>query len=218
MNARYIDWLAGGLAGTLLLAWIALDPTAPRRAGAYVDSPPAGRTGAPAEGTCGSCHSGGLNDGQGTLAFVGVPSSYTPGQTYPITVSLARSGALRWGFESTALNSSDNSAAGSFALTSNLTLLQSKSGKSYVSQTNLNGPDGTYPGTPDGPVSWSFNWTAPSAGAGAVTFYAVGVAADNDGNDGGGDLVYTVSTGASEGSPTPASSTTWGKIKALYLH
>lgn len=218
MNARYFDLLAGGLADTVLLAWIALDPTAPRRAGANVDQPPAARTGAPGQQTCNNCHSGALNDGQATFAFSGVPASYTPGQTYPITISLARSGASRWGFEATVLKTSDNSAAGTIVVTSNLTILQSQSGKSYISHTNVNGPDDTFPGTANGPVSWSFNWTAPLAGAGAVRFYACGVAADNDGNDGGGDLVYTISTSASEGSPTDVSSTTWGKIKAIYLH
>jgi len=218
MKSRYVDWLAGGLAAGVMLAWIALDPTSARPAGANVDEPPAARTGGAGQQTCNTCHNGALNDGQATFAFSGVPASYTPGQTYPITVSLARSGASRWGFEATVLKTSDNSAAGTIVVTSNLTTLQTQAGKFYISHTNLNGPDGTFPGTANGPVAWSFNWTAPSAGAGAVGFYAAGVAADNDGNDGGGDLVYTTSTSSSEAPPTAVTATTWGKIKAHYLH
>jgi hypothetical protein len=41
----------------------------------------------------------------------------------------------------------------------------------------------------NGSRTWSFDWVAPAAGTGAVTFYGAFMASNNDGND-GGDLVF----------------------------
>lgn len=216
---RRDTWPAALLASTIVVVGLLAGPPAPRSVGAYPDAPPAGRTGAPAENTCNSCHSGALNDGLGTFALVNAPTSYTPGQVYPITVSLGKAGKARWGFSLTTLKNSDNSFAGTLSTGgSPLLLIQTKSSKSYISQTtDYASNDGTYAGTADGPVTWTFQWTAPAAGTGGVTFYAAGVAADNDGGDGGGDDVYTIAVPMTESVVTAVSNTTWGKIKAAYL-
>ncbi len=148
---------------------------------------------------------------------MGVPESYTPGQAYTISVTLQRSGKLRCGFELTCLKSSDESAAGSITNTTLYTTTQENSGKTYVSHTTINTPyDGTFAGTADGPVTWSFQWTAPAAQSGEVRFYAAGVAADNSGDADVGDVVYTTSAPSTEGSTTDVKGTTWGQIKLLY--
>lgn len=188
------------------------------RAEAYSDQPPARRTGAPGENTCAACHNGGLNDNQGTFSILSVPASYTPGQTYTISVSLARAGQTRWGFELTCLLTSTSAAGGTIISTSALTATQLSSGKTYIAQAGGTAPnDGTFAGTADGPVTWSFSWAAPAAGAGSVQFYAAGVAADNSADADAGDYVYTTSASSSEGVVTDVTSTTWGKIKAAYL-
>jgi hypothetical protein len=216
MMPRYPRWLApAAFSGALFVLLVSL-PWLANRVGAYQDTPPAGRTGAPGEGTCASCHSGGLNDGVGTLTIGGVPTSYTPGQKYALTVSLARSGKSRWGFELTSLYTTGNAYAGTIEAPSNRTILQTRTSKVYISHTTTLGADGTFAGTSNGPVTWTFDWTAPAAGGGSVTFYAVGVACNNDGNDGSGDLVYTTNTASAEGSPTPVSGVTWGWIKSHY--
>lgn len=216
MGSRRLLLTLGVLAGALA-GWLIAGPFAPTRATADSNLPPAKRTGAPGENTCNTCHNGALNDGVGTLSIVGVPSSYVPGQAYSLSVTLSRTGQSRWGFELTCLKTSDNSAAGSSTNTTLLTTTQVSSGKTYISQTTQNVPnDGTFAGVFNGPVTWSFQWTAPAAGAGQVRFYAVGVACDNDGDAGSGDLVYTTSTPSAEGSTTDVEATTWGKIKLIY--
>lgn len=194
-----------------------LNPLTPRRVAADSELPPARRTGAPGENTCFTCHNGGLNDGSGTLAIVGVPGAYTPGSVHTISVTLTRAGASRWGFELTCLKTSDGTAAGTLASTTPLTYLQTSSGKTYVSHTTLNTPnDGTYSGVANGPVNWTFQWTAPPAQSGEVRFYAIGVAANASGEADGGDFVYTVSAPSAEETPSAVENTTWGKIKLRY--
>jgi hypothetical protein len=208
-------WLVAAIGIGLSFGWLlAAAPKAPSTS-LYSDAPPAGRTGAPGEGTCTSCH-GPLNDGQGTLTISGIPNPYLPGTKYSVTVSLARAGAMRWGFEATSLFTATNGMAGTFEITSNTTQLLSKASRFYVAQLNGSSADGTFAGTADGPVTWIFNWTAPAAGGGAVTFYIVGLAADNDGQDSSGDLTYTTSATYAESSTTPVAATTWGWIKSHY--
>src|SRR5262249_35106842 len=58
---------------------------------------------------------------------------------------------------------------------------------------------GTAPGQKDvGPV-WSFNWTAPPAGSGTVTFWVSGNAANNDQNN-TGDFIYNTPAASPEAS------------------
>ena len=204
------------LSATLLVAttvaWLA---GSPHHVGAYSGTPPARRTGAPGESNCSSCHNGPLNDGVGSVTVTGAPALFTPGQVYPITVTVSRSGQTRWGFELVVLRKADNTQAGTLANTSQLTTTQTSSGKTYVSHTTIYGPDGTYAGSA-GPRSWTFDWTAPAAGADTVVFYAVGLAADNDGSDNSGDRAYTTQVVVKENAVTPARPVTWGEIKHRY--
>ena len=181
---------------------------------AYSSNPPTKRTGAPGEGNCSSCH-GALNDGLGTLT-INAPATFIPGQTYPITVTLARSGQSRWGFSLTALHKADNSMAGAFINTTAFTGTQVSTGKTYINQIATSS-DGSFSGDP-GPVTWSFNWTAPPAAAGAdtVIFYAAGVAADNSGDADNADLVYTKTALSAANVATPTLTLTWGQVKARY--
>jgi hypothetical protein len=183
---------------------------------AYSDRPPARRTGAPGESTCNGCHSGALNDGLGVLTITGAPASYLPNQKYSVTVTLTRGGQSRWGFELTVLRKADNIMSGTLTATSPLTTTQVALGKTYVSHTTLFGQDGTHAGTANGPVSWTFDWTAPAAGADTVVFYAAGVAANNNGDADPGDLVYTTRAMSAEDRSTPAAASTWGGLKRRY--
>jgi len=207
--------LAGITIGSIV-GWLAFDPPAPRQAKASSSQPPVAHTGAPGENTCFECHTGNfLNDGVGSLQIVGFSDvSYTPGQTYTVGVQVVRTGQSRWGFQLTALQDSDNSMAGSFANLSPLTSIQSSGGKSYIGHSTITpGTDGTLTGFPVG--TWAFNWTAPAAGAGSVTLYAAGNAANNNGAN-TGDFIYSSSYTLTEGTVTAVESTTWGKIKMLY--
>ena len=53
---------------------------------AYPSGAPAGKTGGMSSSTCTSCHS--LTPSSGSLSLSGIPTTYTPGQQYSITVSM----------------------------------------------------------------------------------------------------------------------------------
>lgn len=138
---------------------------------------PTGRTGAPGETTCTSCHSQNAGNGQITIL---APTNYSPGQTYQLQIRETTTDASRsiWGFETISLAGS--TMAGSFANTTANTRIRVATTKSYVTHTSA----GTFPGQTT-EAMWSFNWTAPATDVGNVTFYAAGLLGDNDGGDGG---------------------------------
>lgn len=132
-------------------------------------------TGAPAEGNCTQCHAGNeLNAAGGSMTLT-IPETYEPNEVYTIVVNLSRAGQSRWGFEMTALDA-DGVRAGSFAADeAENTQLSEAGGKQYIKQTS----NGTAQGTEDA-HSWEFQWTAPDADIGPITFYAAGNAANGD--------------------------------------
>ncbi len=146
---------------------------------------PTGRTGAPGETTCTSCHN--QNTGSGQVTITG-PATYTPGQTYPIQVQNISSDSTRqaWGFEITSLTSA-NAAAGTFAITdaTNTWLRTAGNGRRYVTHTE----PGTYSGTTGG-STWTFNWVAPTSNVGNVTFYVAGLHCNGNASE-SGDQTYT---------------------------
>lgn len=148
------------------------------------------RTGAPSEVACNTCHrTYPLDSGPGRVAIEGLPTQYTPGQTYPVTVRVSDPLAKKWGFQITAIDELGH-AAGFFQSS---TLSVSALGPSqrlgrYYAQHTLTG---TYDGS-RGEVSWSMVWKAPSTDLGPVTFYAAGNAANGDHTD-FYDYIYTTS-------------------------
>jgi uncharacterized protein (TIGR03437 family) len=181
------------LFGLFVLAFVFL-VLGGRPIGAYSGGPDPGNTGAPGEVTCASCHSG--PPATGTFKIEGVPSTYTPGHEYSITVSLTQLGRQRFGFQATALEGSGKSA-GTLTLTdANRTQLLSSNAtggkRDYIEHT--------ISGTP--PVSastgsWSFKWTAPQSSVGNVTFYVAGNAANGDFTN-QNDSIYTIQASSAE--------------------
>ena len=103
------------LPGLRQIVWAALVLT-PALVWANASGPPNGRTGAPGEFTCHGCHvEFPLNSGQGIFS-VNAPAAFDAGDTINIAVSLSYPGQQRWGFEVTALNSS-NQPVGQFVIT-----------------------------------------------------------------------------------------------------
>lgn len=158
--------------------------------------PPAGRTGAPGEGTCVQCHAGTLNSGPGRVTISGVPETYEPNQEFTLTVRVEHPDRQRWGFQITALDDA-NKPAGTLSLDDRrITKIAvgtgDLGGRVYVEHTS----NGTFSGQARG-AEWTVKWTAPAADAGRVTFYAAGNAA-NGNNSPSGDSIYTtaVSTGS----------------------
>jgi hypothetical protein len=140
------------------------------------------------------CHNSfDLNSGDGSLSIDNIPSQYNPEQLYTLTVTIQDPGQERWGFEITVLDSSNNMAGSLSVADSTNTQLSSSSGRQYIKHTTA----GTFDGTTDGPVSWSFNWLAPEPGTGTITFYAAGNAA-NSGTSNKQDYIYTTSASSDE--------------------
>jgi len=131
----------------------------------YSSNPPIDRTNRTGS-NCTGCHSGSLNPTGGSISITG-PNSYYPGKTYTITTALT--GGTVYGFEITAVQSSNTSTgAGSFSGTGFNTT--TSGGRPYArhslaSRTN----------------SYGVAWKAPATNVGAVTIYGAGVSANSDG-------------------------------------
>src|SRR5215204_923633 len=86
--------------------------TATQPVNAFSAGPPAGYTAAPGEEpeACAECHVP-ADAGTGHISIT-APQTYVPGQTYPITVTHTNADPtrLRWGFELTVLDTSDEKA------------------------------------------------------------------------------------------------------------
>lgn len=154
------------------------------------DNGKAGKTNSPGESNCTSCHGDfTANTGGGSISITNTGMTnwqYTPGQTYPITVTVSKTGVPLFGVGVECLTAA-NANAGTFAITNTAStqlLSATVSGVSRINVTHkLNG------GLSANSKAFTFNWTAPAAGTGPVTFYFSGVAANNNGNE-AGDYVY----------------------------
>jgi uncharacterized repeat protein (TIGR01451 family) len=107
---------------------------------------------------------------------------------------------MRWGFELTVLDTSDEKA-GTLQTLDGFTQIIDNAGpggaRQYIEHTSA----GTFVGQPNG-ASWTFNWIAPATDIGTVTFYAAGNQANNDGNT-SGDNIYKTFVAAAPASTTP---------------
>ena len=158
-----------------------LNPTA----GAFSSGPPPGYSRAPGEepDACAECHLPPGDSGSGQIS-ISAPSTYVPGQTYQVTVTHTNADPTRrrWGFQLTALDTSDEKA-GELQNTSVLTQVIT-GGPGGNRQYIEHSPSGTFINQQGG-ASWTFNWVAPSTDVGVVTFYAAGNHANNDGKTSG---------------------------------
>src|SRR5215510_3045621 len=171
------------------------------RATAFSSGPPPSQTGAPGESTCASCHfSFPLNSGPGTFTITGLPATYSSGQEVDITITLTQSNRARYGFEVTALTDSGAQAGTLIVTDSARTQIAPPSGgRTYIEHTS----SGTAPSATN-QGSWTFKWRAPATGAGRVTFYAAGNAANGNFSP-DGDFIYTttaVTQPAAQPAPT----------------
>lgn len=148
--------------------------------------PRAAVSGSPLEGgnNCTICHSGTVNSGSGSLIVQG-PETYTPGETYTISVQVNDEEQSRFGFQAIALNPSNDESG--MLVTGTGTKIFSQQGVEYI-EHSLDNSTG----------SFSFEWTAPQSGEGEVTFYVAGNAA-NGNNSTSGDHIYTETLAIADG-------------------
>jgi hypothetical protein len=155
---------------------------------AYPAGPPPATTGGFGEATCVKCHdSNELNAGKtlglGDLTLSGFPTSYRPGQSYPVTIELTQAQASGvWGFQLSTRTASAGNQAGELKPMSAHTRVAAEKGVQYVQHT----ADGTFFGT------FEFTWVAPAAPVGDVTVSVAGNAANGDASP-KGDYIYATS-------------------------
>jgi uncharacterized repeat protein (TIGR01451 family) len=185
-----------------LIGFVLSNSSTLTRVQAFSAGPPAGYTGAPAEEpeACAECHVP-PDAGTGHIS-INAPQTYVPGQTYQITVTHANADTSRqrWGFELTALDTSDEKVGNLQSIDGTTQVLNNAgpgSARQYIEHTSA----GTFIGQQGG-ASWTFNWTAPATDAGPVTFYTAGNQANNDGNT-SGDYIYKTFVVSAPASTTP---------------
>jgi hypothetical protein len=137
-----------------------------------------------------------LNNAGGAVTVSGLPANYTPGTSYPFTVTVRHSVAdrLRWGFAVKAVNIVNNWVVGTFTSTNPNATLKGAAGLTVTTQTRelshgnsvLTAAANTYTFT-------GLSWVAPAT-AGVndanIRFYIVGNACDGSGDE-VGDYVYS---------------------------
>jgi hypothetical protein len=131
------------------------------------------------------CHSDfSMNFGPGSVTISGLPSGgWAPGQSYPLMVSVSHTGAVRYGFQMTAVDSG-GAQAGSFTPGSGMGVpVATINGEAvqHIQHLRPNETDGVF----------GFTWTSPSSvSTGDVRFNVAANAAN--GNDAvTGDFIYS---------------------------
>jgi hypothetical protein len=148
--------------------------------------PPTGYSGAPGDLTCaagGTCHGGSAIAQTGWITSNVPVSGYLSGSTYSFTATATVSGITKFGFQISPQKSGQYK--GTLIVTqANATQIVGST-KKYIEHKST----GTA-ASPTGTRSWSFDWTAPAAGTGSVTFYGAFNATDASATS-SGDQIYT---------------------------
>jgi hypothetical protein len=161
----------------------------------YRDGAPPGFSGGFGEDSCLACHfDEDLNEPPGRLILSGVPASYAPGESYPLTITLSRPGIVLAGFQLTA-RFEDGTQAGVLAAPSGADdrVAISPDTDTRVLYAHQRGTAAEPAAS--GTARWTVSWTSPAADARAVLFHVAANAADGDGSA-SGDFVYTTAAAA----------------------
>jgi hypothetical protein len=132
--------------------------------------PPNGKTGAPGESTCVSCHTPQSQSLKGSVRIEGFPATITPNETYPLTVVNRDSigSAVKGGFQLTVLGPL-NTKAGELSSPSANSIIQSFSGRQYFEHH----PSVAYPDS--NVIRWTVLWKASNLpSSGLITCYVAG--------------------------------------------
>lgn len=150
----------------------------------------AGFAGNPGSADCSFCHFNGT--GVTTVSITGMPAfindQYLPGQTYTVNVTVNSTTLNYFGFDCVVLNGTTSTAVNAGTMTAIL-------GSSQILTSNLktNAVQTMAEIGSGNPFSktFMFEWTAPNSGTAAI--YAAGLAVNNNGTYGSGDLGSTTS-------------------------
>ena len=162
---------------------------------AFASSSPGGKTNSPGDagGNCTQCHNGTLNPGNFTssITSTGLATGYVAGQTYTINAGITGSTSNKIGFEATAERDADNTKTGIIVIT-DVARTQAISAGTAITHNSSAGTTAA-----SGSNAWSFDWVAPAAGTGPVTFYGA-FNVTNGNSSTSGDQVYTATFNVTE--------------------
>jgi hypothetical protein len=165
--------------------------TAPLATSAFKEGPYPNVTGGFGERSCHLCHNDNpINAPGGLLTLQGVPPQFVPGQSYSLTVEIARDGLRRGGFEIAARFASGKQRgkqAGTWKpLDARVQLIPGAVDRvvTFV-QHNLAGSRAADRGR----NTWTIEWTAPAATTSPVQFNVAANASNNDDSP-LGDFIY----------------------------
>jgi hypothetical protein len=172
------------LSGTSLAVASSLGPQ-PARTGAFAVGP------RPAEQNCTLCHQAPLNDPNGSVEILGIPTEYEPRRLYNFKVRLTYNWPEvpptppRWGFQLQAVSATTGDSAGIWVLggapPESLKVVRGVSTtawrhRRYLEHTQADIHEGSL-----GPSQeWNVYWQAPDTDIGKVYFFAAGNAANGD--------------------------------------
>lgn len=159
-------------------------------AGANGSGAPSGNTGSPGDGSnCTSCHNGTASNQTGLITSTVPISGYVPGQTYTISGAITATGITKFGFQ-VSPQDVNGVLKGTMLVTNSAATQLINSGK-YITHKFAGNS------FPSGTATWSFDWTAPSAGTGDVTFYGAFNSSNSNSNT-TGDAITLSSLTVSE--------------------
>lgn len=157
-------------------------------------NPPTGRTGAPFDGSCNDCHSGGSFNG--TVVVDGLPGTIEPNTTYPLTITLTATGGSpsRGGYQVVVVDG-NNANAGDLITVNGQSGTEFFAGREYMEQRGSK----LFAG---GTVQWAFNWKSPvSANGNTIKVYCIGNFVNGNGNDNGDNAIEALQTFSFSGLP-----------------
>jgi hypothetical protein len=179
-------------------------------ANANLNGAPQGSAGDPANGkqTCRSCHYGPAPIFQAGLIQTNIPNAgYTPGATYTITANITGHSSTVFGFEVTTEDTVGNFLGTLISINNNTSLIPTNSSDNnkYITHTYASNFSTNHSET------WVFEWVAPAAGSGSITFYGAFNVANGDGYQ-SYDTIYTSTTNVLE---TQGSNTAVSNVNEL---
>ncbi len=181
MNTRTITAAMAALSATLIAA----------EAQGFSSGPPSGLTGSPGDGiTCAVCHGNAV--GSGSVQILGAPSSYSPNETYTLTIRVSDPMQVGGGFQITVEDTLLNKVG--MLLVSDAVNTQYSGGDVFWINHTLDGVNDSVTnwGALGNAAEYEVQWQAPASDIGPITFYAAGNAVNRD-FDLTGDIVYTTS-------------------------
>jgi hypothetical protein len=148
--------------------------------------PPTGNTGAPGDGACNNCHSGGTQTGSVDITgILDIDNPILPNKTYNVTVgiTLATGSSSRAGFQFVALegNSAGSPSIGTLSNFGTNVGTATSGSRTYAQHS---GGENTYVGSV---TTYTFDWTSPATSTNNISFYVAANIADGSGT--GGDLI-----------------------------